>query len=320
MEQTPEILRRLAFPTASVEPLGNRGGFSGASLWRLHSDTGTWILKAWPEHDSAPQRVSLAHQAMIQARAAGLLFVPRLWPAPAGQTFLLDQGRAWEVCAWMPGRADFHADSRPVRLAAACVALSRLHRAWEGSATAGAVPAVRRRLEALRHWQVRRRAGWRPPVQPGVLAELGQRAWQRVRAWLDWAAELLRPWENHLLPLQICHCDPWHDHILFTGDAVTGFIDYAAVKMDHVSTDLARLLGSLVEDDESGWETGLKAYRSVRPLTEAEAELARVLDRTGAVVGLCTWLRRLFVEGRECPNPEAVAGRLATLLARVERW
>ena len=45
------------------------------------------------------------------------------------------------------------------------------------------------------------------------------------------------------VPFNLCIGDVWHDHILFEGDAVTGMIDFAAAKVDHVAADLARLLG-----------------------------------------------------------------------------
>src|SRR5207237_4695271 len=82
------------------------------------------------------------------------------------------------------------------------------------------------------------------------------------------------------LPVQPCLCDVWHDHVLFTGDDVTGLIDYGAVKEDNVAADLARLLGSLVGDDRALYEMGLDAYAAVRPLAEQERQLVPLLDRT----------------------------------------
>ena len=91
----------------------------------------------------------------------------------------------------------------------------------------------------------------------------------------------LKRWADRTWPLQPCLCDVWHDHVLFDGDRVTGLVDYGAVKIDHPAVDVARLLGSLVEDDADGWAIGLTAYREVRPFTADEAQLARALDCRG---------------------------------------
>ncbi len=112
----------------------------------------------------------------------------------------------------------------------------------------------------------------------------------------------------------------WHDHILFDGDRLSGIVDYGAIKVDHVAVDLAQLLGSLVGDDTESWTHGLAAYRTVRPLAPEEEELARVLDRAGTLLGMANWLRWLYQERRPFDDIPAVAGRLRTLVERVERW
>jgi Ser/Thr protein kinase RdoA (MazF antagonist) len=122
------------------------------------------------------------------------------------------------------------------------------------------------------------------------------------------------------VPLQPCLCDVWHDHQLFERDRLTGLVDYGEVKTDHVAVDLARMLGSLVGDDKVGWQTGLAAYRSVRPLSDSEEALARALDRTGAVLGIANWVRWLYQEGRAFDDPAAARRRLRDLVERVQRW
>jgi Ser/Thr protein kinase RdoA (MazF antagonist) len=122
------------------------------------------------------------------------------------------------------------------------------------------------------------------------------------------------------LPLQPCLCDIWHDHVLFQDDGVSGVIDYGAVKQDHVAVDLARLLGSLVGDNTELWTVGLRAYRTMRPLSEQEERLAWALDRTGTVIALGTWLRWIYREKRSWTDEDAVAGRVKELVGRVERW
>ena len=50
-------------------------------------------------------------------------------------------------------------------------------------------------------------------------------------------------------PVPVQPCGAPHDHVLFDGDRVTGIIDFAAAKVDHVAADLARLFGESDPDD-----------------------------------------------------------------------
>src|SRR5262249_34516445 len=119
--------------------------------------------------------------------------------------------------------------------------------------------------------------------------------------------------------VQPCLCDVWHDHVLFTGNAVTGIIDYGSMKEDHVAVDLARLLGSLVEDDEAGWKVGLAAYQRVRALTSEEINLARWLDHTGTMLAAENWLGGLRTDTRRLETGKQVARRLRRLVNRFEK-
>jgi Ser/Thr protein kinase RdoA (MazF antagonist) len=118
--------------------------------------------------------------------------------------------------------------------------------------------------------------------------------------------------------LQPCLCDVWHDHLLFEDDRLTGLIDYGSAKIDHPAADVARMFGSLVPDDEASWQTGLRAYRTVRSLSDEELGLATALDDTGVVIGVATWLRWLYEERRPFEDRAAVARRLAVLVGRLE--
>src|SRR5262249_27010740 len=104
-----------------------------------------------------------------------------------------------------------------------------------------------------------------------------------------------------------------------TGDEVTGIVDYGSMKEDHVAVDLARLLGSLVEDDEARWAAGLAAYQRVRPLTRNEIDLTRWLDRTGTVLAAVNWLRWLLVDNRAFDDRQQIAKRLQRLVERLEK-
>jgi Ser/Thr protein kinase RdoA (MazF antagonist) len=107
---------------------------------------------------------------------------------------------------------------------------------------------------------------------------------------------------------------------LYVNDVVGGLIDYGSVKIDHVAADLARLLGSLVEDEPAERDAGLAAYARVADWPAEMTPLVDVLDETGTVLGVATWLGWLYREGRIFADAGAVARRLATLVRRMERW
>ncbi len=306
-----------------VVPLGNHGGFSGASLWQVTDLTGRMCLRAWPERGPPPERLEAVHGLMETARAAGLQFVPAVLRTREGTTWTKVAGRLWELTAWLPGKADFHENPTPQRLEAICTALARLHLAWSKTpCPPGPCPAVLRRLERVGEWERLIASDWRPsfPNPTDPLQPWAERAWHLFRGHLPHLRERLTAWAAIPLPVQPCLCDVWHAHVLFRGDAVTGLVDYGSVKDDHVAADLARLLGSLVPDDRARTEAALDAYARLKPLGEMERALVRLLDETGTLLGAANWLRWLYLAGRDFEDRTAVAGRLAGLVTRIERW
>jgi homoserine kinase type II len=297
--------------------LGNAGGFSGAAIWRVGDNEHDYCLKALPVGTDGGRHGQIAALLDVSRRRHDLDFVPR--PSFVSEI----EGRVWQMIEWMPGTADFHGNPSAARLSAACAALARLHRAWEQcrDPQEGAQPCrgVLRRLKLAGEWSGLVAGGWRPtfaaadPVTPWA-----ERAWAVARREVPAAVAELEPWRRVDVPIQFCVCDVWHDHVLFTGDRVTGLIDYASVKGDNVAVDLARLLGSLVGNDADAFARGLAAYEQIRPLSADERNLVPVLDRTGVVLGIANWLRWLYFDGRVYEDREAVARRMAALVIRAE--
>jgi len=175
-------------------------------------------------------------------------------------------------------------------------------------------------LKAAQDWFKLIANGWRPtlfgaadPVTPWA-----QRALPIVYPSVPELISELEPWRRVGVPVQFCVCDVWHDHVLFSGDVITGLIDYDSAKPDNVAVDLARLLGSLVGDDADAFARGLAAYEEVRPLNADERRLVPLLDRTGVLIGITNWLRWLYFDGRVYDDRPAVARRLAALVTRAE--
>jgi Ser/Thr protein kinase RdoA (MazF antagonist) len=299
---------RAAYPAwvadASIEPLGNRGGFSGARIYRLSCQRGVFCLRGGTPGENA-SRVASRHALLHGARADGLAFVPGIVPTRSGTTVVEHGGRCWELMQWMPGRADFHAAPSTARLQAAVEALARLHLAWGRHALPGVAecPGVRRRLDAVQGL---------PRIDP-----FADRLQRELAFWLPQVSVFLARMPH--VGLQPVLRDIWHDHLLYEGDTLAGLVDYASIDLDSVAIDLARMLGSLIEDDEGSWQFALSAYRRLCPLSADEERLARALDRAGVVAALANWHRWIATGERDPASPH-VRARVERLLARVGRW
>jgi Ser/Thr protein kinase RdoA (MazF antagonist) len=306
-------------PIRGFKSLGNRGGFSGAQIWRLKCQVHDFCLKAWPAHDVSAERLGWIHRLVEEARAGGIDFLPKVIRTTAGETVVECHGRRWDVSVWQRGVADFHARPTAERLRVACSSLAKLHRVWQTNhGSVAPCPGVRRRLDALRHWQDILAGGWRPVADADDSTRSAvEHAWVCVRESVADAQRRLLLWRDAPLPVHPCWCDPWHDHVLFTGELVTGLVDYGSVKIDHAAVDLARMLGSLIGDQAELWSVGLKAYESVRPLSIQDRDLLPLLDRTGLVVAAVNWMRWLYHERREYPDRPAVGKRLQEIVMRL---
>ena len=309
---------------AHTIPLGNRGGFSGAEIWRVEGAFPPLCLKAWPPQGADSPQLERMHFLMSRARQARLAYVPEVRTCKNGKSWVKSNSRYWDLTTWMPGKADFHEQPTPVRLAAACAALAQIHAAWQPDrGKAAPCQSIARRLEALADWNALVASGRRLDIEKVSVEAwrpLLERGWQLAQSREQPLRLMLAAWRDKSVTLQPCIGDVWHDHILFDGDEVTGVIDFGATRIDHPATDVGRLIGSLVADDEAGWATALAAYRSVRALSWEHESLARLLDRSGAVVGLLNWLRWCGRGERTFADPDTVTKHLTELIARIEKW
>jgi hypothetical protein len=91
------------------------------------------------------------------------------------------------------------------------------------------------------------------------------------------------------------------------------------MQIDTPATDIARLLGSLVDDDANSWRAGLAAYATIHPLSQSESQAVYALDKAVTILAGCNWIRWIWLERRQFDQPQKVAARFAKLLARVRR-
>lgn len=331
------------FSAGRIVPHGSAGGFSGARIWHLETPKGPFCLRAWPREHPTLERLRYIHGLLAHVWQQGFHKVPVPVGNLQGESAVWFAGRFWEIAPWLPGTADFRQRPSRARLAAAMVALARFHLAAESytgpheavasNSTDAAdknardqlepAPGVGERLQILRSLQrgelKQIAAALKPNVWPALYdraryaMELFQRTAPRIEGELVGA-------ETLAVRLQPCLRDMRHDHVLFTGDEVSGIVDFGAARRECVAADLSRLLGSLLgDDDPAGWRFAVDAYHPLRPLSEAERDLIRTFDRSGVLLGPMFWLRWIYRENRRFDSPQAVSVRFEEGLRRLER-
>lgn len=314
------------FEPTHVEPLGAAGGMSGALFWRVTCPRGTFALRRWPAEHPTSERLRFIHSVVRHAHQRGCSFLAVPVNDVEGETFVAYAGHLWELAPWMPGEADYERSPSPAKLAAALAALARFHAATAGypiprsSQFAGAPNAVVKRLARLRELETGGIATLERTFDTSVwpdLAPLARAFLAALPRAVPGAIALLQTLAGVALPMLPCLRDIWHDHLLFTGDEVTGVIDFGAVDVDTPAVDVARLLGSLVGDNQEGWRTGMAAYSAIRPLSDAETRAVTALDVAGTVLAGCNWIRWIYSERREFENRAQVLARFTRLLERV---
>jgi Ser/Thr protein kinase RdoA (MazF antagonist) len=328
VNQPNSILKYYPFDCqpSQFEPLGNAGGMSGAQFWRIAAPRGTLILRRWPQEHPNPDRLRFIYAVLEHAAQRDITFLPVPIRATTGESFIQNGGHLWELAPWMPGAADYERSPTIEKLRSAMRALAHVHIAISdievvaSPRLAGQTPAVARRLKLLQELQsggtTKLSTAITNPTWP-ELKQLAQQFLPILPEAVPHAIAQLTPLANIPLPLQLCLRDIWHDHILFTGNEVTGIIDFGAIDIDTPAVDIARLLGSLVGADATGWHTGITAYSMVRPLAHDEIRAVTALDTSGTLLAGCNWLRWIYVEEREFENRPQVIERFRRIVARI---
>jgi len=310
-----------------IERLAGAGGFSGVRLWRVRTRGTTFCLRRWPREHPLPDRLRGIHAVLTEVRGRGLPWVPAPLCTTRGETFVQVEGHFWELAPWLAGVADFHRRPSPARLRAAMVALAHFHRAAAGcggeTPTTGRSPGIQERLSRLDNLRTGRlaellaRFNLRRPADEAMLRRAARLGELFTLAAAD-VRRILEPMSRTPCALQPAIRDVWHDHVLFTGSRVTGLVDFGAMRIESPAADVARLLGSLVGDDDSRWNDGLAAYERIRPLAEAERRLVTAFDRSGTCLGGLNWVEWL---GEDTPRDwhlARIAERLDDYVARLE--
>lgn len=119
---------------------------------------------------------------------------------------------------------------------------------------------------------------------------------------------------NHAVAQQPCLRDIHAGHVFFVKNQVSGFIDFENLQADNVATDVARLLGSLADNNPLLWVLGLTAYQSVRRLEDQELEILHACKKSFVATTALRWLDYIYVQ----KNPVRCSAHLLRRLKNLE--
>lgn len=329
------VLRAFLFDAqaTAIDCPSSARGFSGAAIFRVQAGNRTFCLRRWPREGLSAVRLRELHHLLGHLKQSGIDVIPQPVRVLSGETLVSHGGTWWQLEPWMPGTADFNQSPTDERLRAAMQALAHVHRAaeryvargpgrkWFACDAAAPSPAIRERLSLIADWTPERvdaalnRLTHDSQADFRVLALDVLRFYQSASVAV--AAEL-RSLQDLRVSLHPCLRDVWHDHLLFGGNELTGLVDVAATRSEHVAADLSRLLGSLLGDDFDRWHMALEAYSAFRPVTEDERQLVQCLDRSSVLLSGLTWIDRRLT-GRLCDaDLPRVVSRLQALRGRLQ--
>lgn len=308
-----------------LESLGSAGGFSGARFWRVDAPAGMFCLRRWPSQHPDRQQLEFIQAVLWHVRQEGFHLAPLPVETRTHAGYVFEAGHLWELTPWLPGEADYHRHPSSKRLRAAAGALAQFHLAASffplPHRGPSSPPGLRKRIETFGSWtpaKLSRLAASVTSADWPQLAALAERLLPLYSRAADSVIDMLKQAAVIRVPLEPCIRDIWHDHVLFQGDEVSGLIDFGAMRVDSVATDLARLLGSLCGDDSAAWLEALHAYDAIRPLSSSEALLVTAYDRANVLLSSMSWLDWVYLEGRQFENRSAICQRIDVNLGRLE--
>lgn len=315
--------------------LGSAGGLSGSEIWRITNSLGQFCLKRWPGEGTTVGRLNWIHSQLRHVAAQGLRFVPAPIQTRAGQTCVELGGSFWELAPWLQGDP-LQTIPTPAQIQSALSRLAQFHLAVvdapsntadrlrpSGELTSGPSPTAASRREWLAEL-----LGAGPGSATTLLQAAEMSSWPELRQRMVEIREhfpscAAAAWEQiqtaaeTQVALQPVIRDVWRDNLLFTGDDLTGLVDYGAMRIDSVACDLSRILGSLAPDDPRLWQAGLNAYRALRPLNQSEVHLIYALDAAAVALTCLQWAKWLCLEGRQFADPGKVLSRIDFNLGRM---
>lgn len=327
------ILPRWPISATEVSPIES-SGFSGAKLWRINaSDSQPLCLKHYSSGSLAVEQLDGIHRVLIHACNEGCDFVAKPMRLTDGFTTVVAgapntaTAGLWDLSTWVPGGAVTSFSDAQIENAFASIA--RFHKAAaQVNLAFGPSPnlvhrqtqlakLVRPESPVLDQAASQLKTASIDPALREPLTTLVDLLYRVPQSQIASLRSRLSEFSTMDLPLHPVVRDLRAEHLLFTGDQLTGLVDFDAMQMDSVAYDLSRLTSSM-RLNENQLHLALSTYHAARPIQPAEAKLTQALTGVSRLLAPLSWVNWLVLEQRSFSNLAAVEQRLKEVASDLE--
>ncbi len=343
------------FQTDAVTPLFPSASLGRCRHWMVDAPEGMFCLRRWPKEQTAIERLQFIQAVLWHAVCEGIDVVPLPVETRKQQGIVRCDDSFWELLPWIDDREEISNEhfqpgypidendetfretvaTEPFQIASAMISLAQFHEATAGfplpDLPRTLSQGIKERLSRCKSWIGGRsktlfdklEASRELPQHEieGRLAQLGLEFLELIVSRSGNTMVLLSRASRIPLAVQPVIRNSCLRHFRFDDDGVLGIIDFTELGVDSVALDVATLLGSLAGADAVSWDFGLKAYQSIRTLTDNERYLLAAFDVSQAFLEGLDYLDAVFLREERLTllQLSEIRRRLERLVSRMQQ-
>ena len=325
-----------------IYPLLHLGSLGEAEYWMVETVAGSFCLRGHSQEILSINRLQYIQAVLWHAVYEGFDLVPLPLETRKHKGMVENGGRLWELLPWLEGhKIDAFEKVDTTQIVSAMLSLAQFHEVTSTfplpNEPLGLSGSIQRLFTRWKSWvggeihelangiRARQRETSGLVTSDFQEGELIRESLVLMDHFLMFGGEamtMLTRGGRLLVPIQPVIGNVSRRHLLFDEDGLCGMIDFKELGADSVSLDVASLLSSLAGNDPKLWSYGLKAYRSIRPLSDEELYLMIAFDFAEMMLVGLEWLDLLFLKRREFrkEQKQAILERLRWQTGRLNQY
>ncbi|MDR1964804.1 MAG: phosphotransferase [Planctomycetaceae bacterium] len=317
-------------------PLDPSSALGSCRHWRVESPEQSFCLRRWQRGIPTQDQLQFIQAVLWTAAYEGIEFIPLPLETKKHKGFVEFDGSYWELLPWFDCSEPETetSEQKQFRVVAAMMGLAQFHLAVSGFPLPDPPVSTSFRLQSQltlwKSWVARRFAQLNQvllesrsnpsTLEEARLAKLGLMFLSLILPLSGRCLSLLSRAAWITVPIQPVIGNAAWRHLRFDDNGLCGIIDLKEIAVDNVSLDIASLLGSTTITNSAVRTLGLRAYQSVRSLSDDELFMVHIFDQTLIILEGLQYLSFLYLEEKSLSNLQRneIARRLESCIFRLE--